>query len=130
MPWLCACILQLVSVSVPLLSPSAALWCPNGAGITTGDHKQQLCPVRPHRAAYQHTDLIKTHSQVTECSRGKRHEVMKATGVCFIYMQTRSDPQRRRRLSVQTEISLQTWSGLKIKYQCPQRMNPDHPPAG
>ena len=71
MPWLCACILQLVSVSVPLLSPSAALWCPNGAGITTGDHKQQLCPVRPHRAAYQHTDLIKTHSQVTECSRGR-----------------------------------------------------------
>lgn len=70
-PWLCACILLLVSVSVPLLSPSAAPWRPNGAGITTGDHKQQLCPVRPHRAAYQHTDLIKTLSQVTECSRGR-----------------------------------------------------------
>ncbi len=50
---ICAC------VCVPLLFPSAALWCPNGAGITTGDHKQQLCPVRPHSAVYWQADLMK-----------------------------------------------------------------------
>lgn len=50
---ICAC------VCMPLLFPSAALWCPNGAGITTGDHKQQLCPVRPHSAVYQQAALMK-----------------------------------------------------------------------
>lgn len=48
---LAMCIYFCVFVCVPLLFPSAARWCPNGAGITTGDHKQQLCQVRPHSAA-------------------------------------------------------------------------------
>lgn len=48
---LATCVYICVFVCAPLLSPSAARWCPNGAGITTGDHKQQLCPVRPHSAA-------------------------------------------------------------------------------
>lgn len=51
---------------VPLLFPSAAPWCPDGAGTTTRDHKPQLCPVRAHSSLSWSHDA---HSEVPYSSR-------------------------------------------------------------